>query len=90
MHQSKLFEFQSPITVEETKRPLHAVENPVPDEIIVRSEKAPMTESANPAYTANGSRQPISRHDEDNGWVVPMDQLTSAEQNYPEVENTKL
>ncbi|KAK2189165.1 hypothetical protein NP493_114g05045 [Ridgeia piscesae] len=60
------------------------IENPIPDSEIMKGE-APMTESANPAMS-----YPVSKKDEDNGWVVPLDQLSPAERQKPDTENTKL
>jgi hypothetical protein len=69
------------------------IENPLPDEEIVRDE-APMVERANPSVSPNGSGQhlrgPGGRDGDDNGWVVPLDQLTDAERAEPDVANTKL
>lgn len=84
-----LSHFQTPIHTEEGRGYPHMIiENPIPDEEIM-AEEAPMVESANPAVTPNGSGQHITK-DEDNGWVVPMDQLNREEKERPEVENTKL
>ena len=49
-----------------------------------------MTEAPNPAYTPNGSGQHLTKGDEDNGWIVPLEELSYAERERPEVENTKL
>lgn len=65
------------------KYPL-VIENPIPDSEIMKGE-APMMESANPAMA-----YPVSKKDEDNGWVVPLDQLSPAERQKPDTENTKL
>ena len=64
------------------------IENPLPDEEITRDE-APMVERANPSVSPNGSGQHLKK-EEDNGWVVPLDQLTDAERAEPDVANTKL
>ena len=64
------------------------MENPVPDEEITKDE-VPMVERENPAVTPNGGGQHISKKDEDNGWVVPLDELSKAERDQAEVENTK-
>jgi hypothetical protein len=64
----------------------HMEENPIPDDEITKDE-APMVERENPAVNGH---QPISKRDEDNGWVVPIDQLSPAEKGRPEVEDTKL
>ena len=77
--------------MEEGKKapPSHMViENPLPDEEIMR-EEAPMVERANPSVSPNGSGQHLKK-EEDNGWVVPLDQLTDAERAEPDVANTKL
>ena len=71
------------------KKPPMVIENPVSDEEITRDE-APMVERENPAVTPNGGGQHISKKDEDNGWVVPMDDLSKEERDQAEVENTKL
>ncbi len=71
------------------KRPLTGgIESPIADEEIVRAE-APMVERQNPAV-ANGSGGHISKKDQDNGWVVPIDQLAKSDKSKAEVEDTKL
>ena len=70
------------------KRPM-AVENPLPDEEITKDE-GPMVERDNPAMTSNGGGGHLSKKDEDNGWVVPIDELTKSDKDKPEVEDTKL
>ena len=70
-------------------RPL-AVSNPITDAEIVRDEAVPMQECPNPALPHNGGGQHISKHDDNEGWVTPLDQLDPVEQNVPEVENTRL
>ena len=65
------------------------MENPLPDSEIMRDE-APMTERDNPAMTSNGGGGHLSKKDDDNGWVVPIDELSKAEKEKPEVEDTKL
>ena len=71
------------------KKPLKGgIESPIADEEIVRAE-APMVERQNPAV-ANGSGGHISKKEQDNGWVVPIEQLTKKEKSKPEVEDTKL
>ncbi len=67
--------------------PKHFVESPLADEEIMKDE-APMLEKDNPALTSNGSGQPFSKKDEDNGWIVPIDELKKSEK--PDVEDTKL
>ena len=83
--------FQTPIrdSEEGCRSPHMVIENPIPDDEIVRAERAPMVERANPAVNSNGSGQHITK-DEDNGWVVPLDQLNKEERERPEMENTKL
>lgn len=56
------------------------IENPITDEEITRDE-APMLAKAPPSATPNGKDK------DNNGWVVPLDQLDNEE---PEVEDTKL
>ncbi len=68
--------------------PKGGIESPIADEEIVRAE-AGMVERQNPAV-ANGSGGHISKKEQDNGWVVPIDQLTKSEKSKPEVEDTKL
>jgi len=46
-----------------------------------------MQERDNPAVTRNGGGQHISS--DDDGWVVPLDELSKAELDLPEVENTR-
>lgn len=70
------------------KRPI-VHENPLPDSEIMRGEDL-MVERENPAVTSNGGGQHISKKDDDNGWVVPIDELSKAEKEKPEVEDTKL
>ena len=71
------------------KKPLKGgIESPIADEEIVRAE-APMVEKQN-SSVANGSGGHISKKEQDNGWVVPIDQLTKKEKSKPEVEDTKL
>jgi hypothetical protein len=65
-----------------------SVSSPIPDDEIVCDE-APMLERENPALTRNGGGQHISKFDDD-GWVVPLDELSGNEQGQPEVENTRL
>ena len=72
--------------MEEGDNPV-VINNPATDEEIMKDE-APMLEHENPALTSNGSH-PLKK-DEDNGWVVPIDQLTQEEKEKPEVEDTKL
>eukprot|EP00914_Ancora_sagittata_P019477 GHVO01038931.1.p1 GENE.GHVO01038931.1~~GHVO01038931.1.p1 ORF type:complete len:649 (+),score=84.42 GHVO01038931.1:207-2153(+) len=67
--------------------PPTVVENPISDEEMTRDE-VPMLEHAHPAYTPNGSGQHL-RDDED-GLIVPLDQMTAAELARPELENTRL
>ena len=76
--------------MEEGKKqhPPTVIENPLSDEEITKDE-APMLERENPAVSPNGGGQHLKR-EEDNGWVVPLDQLSDAEKQKPEVENTKL
>ncbi|ELT94730.1 hypothetical protein CAPTEDRAFT_207988 [Capitella teleta] len=69
------------------KTPPTVVENPISDEEMTRDE-VPMLEHAHPAYTPNGSGQHL-RDDED-GLIVPLDQMTAAELAQPELENTRL
>jgi len=77
------------MTLEEgRKQPPVGVSNPIPDEIIC-AESAPMVERENPALTRNGGGQHISKFDDD-GWVVPLEELTGVDHCYPEVENTRL
>lgn len=72
------------------KKPLKGgIESPIADEEIVRAEAPMMVERQNPSV-ANGSGGHISKKDQDNGWVVPIDQLTKKEKSKPEVEDTKL
>ncbi|CAH1783961.1 unnamed protein product, partial [Owenia fusiformis] len=59
------------------------VENPISDEEIMRDE-AGMMEKSPPV---NGHHKP---QDEDNGWVVPIEQFTEQERAQAEVEDTKL
>ena len=68
--------------------PPSGIESPLADEEIKKSD-APMVERQNPSV-ANGSGGLISKKDEDNGWVVPIDQLTKSEKSKAEVEDTKL
>ena len=68
--------------------PKGGIESPLADEEITKAE-APMLERQNPAV-ANGSGGHISKKEQDNGWVVPIDQLTKSEKSKPEVEDTKL
>ena len=85
------FNLQAPIAMEEgtkKKHPTMVIENPLPDDEITRDE-APMLERENPAVSPNGGGQHLKK-EEDNGWVVPLDQLTDAEKSEPEVANTKL
>lgn len=67
-----------------------AMSNPVPDAEIVRDEAPPMLERANPALTSNGGGQHLNKHDDDDGWVVPLDELTGLDHSFPDVENTRL
>jgi len=70
----------------------HVVENPMSDDQIkdgeeIKPKKAGMVERPNPSMTPNGSgRHP--QNDEDNGWVVPIDQLSKSEK--AKIEDTKL
>lgn len=75
--------------MEEAREAPTAVSNPIPDAEMIQDE-APMQERENPAVTPNGGGQHISKADEDNGWVVPLDELSKAEKEKPEVENTRL
>ena len=71
------------------KKPLKGgIESPIADDEIVRAE-TPMVERQNPAV-ANGSGGHISKKEQDNSWVVPIEQLTKKEKSKPEVEDTKL
>jgi hypothetical protein len=76
---------QTPMTAEEGKKKPDptVIENPVPDEEITLNE-APMVESQNPA-TNGGSHL---KKDDDNGWVIPLDQVNAEEKTH--VEDTKL
>ena len=47
--------------------------------------EAPMTESVNPAMP-----YPVSKKDEENGCIVPMDQFGPEEGLKPRMDNTKL
>lgn len=77
--------------IEEGRTGPTGASNPMSDADIVKDEApAPMQEVANPAVTTNGGGQHISKADEDNGWVVPLDELSKEEMKRPEVENTKL
>lgn len=80
---------KQPIAMEEAREGPVAVSNPIPDAEMIQDE-APMQERENPAVTPNGGGQHISKADEDNGWVVPLDELSKAEKEKPEVENTRL
>lgn len=77
------------MAMEECKVEPLAMSNPVPDAEIVRDEAAPMLERANPALPANGGGQHLKR-DDDDGWVVPLDELTGLDRSLPDVENTRL
>jgi hypothetical protein len=70
------------------KAPKNSVESPIADEEIMRDD-APMMEKENPALTKNGNGQHISKKDEDNGWVVPIDELRS-DKDKMDMEDTKL
>jgi hypothetical protein len=48
-----------------------------------------MSERDDPAVTRNGGGQHISKDDEDNGWVVPLDELSKDEREQEIVANTK-
>jgi hypothetical protein len=74
----------------EEGRPPIAASNPITDAEIIRDEATPMLECPNPALTHNGGGQHINKYDDDNGWVVPLDQLTGLDQNVPDIENTRL
>ena len=67
-----------------------AMSNPVPDSEIVRDEAPPMLERANPAMPLNGGGQHLNKRDDDDGWVVPLDELTGLDRSLPDVENTRL
>lgn len=69
-------------------QPLSA-SNPIPDNEIVMDE-TPMQECPNPSLPVNGGGQHISKYDDDDGWVVPLEELASLEQTAPEIENTRL
>ena len=75
--------------MEEGKKQPVMMASPISDDEIKRDE-APMLEKDNPAVTSNGGGQHISKLDEENGWVVPLDQLSKIELDQPEVENTRL
>jgi len=77
------------MAMEECKVEPLAMSNPSPDSEIVRDEAPPMLERANPALPANGGGQHL-RHDDDDGWVVPLDELTGLDRSLPDVENTRL
>jgi len=85
-----LWRVQTPMAMEEGKVEPLAMSNPVPDEEIVRDEAAPMLERANPSLPVNGGGQHLNKHDDDDGWVVPLDELTGLDRNLPDVENTRL
>ena len=53
----------------------------MPDEEIMR-EEAPMAEHE--PLTPNGANS------QDNGWVVPLEQLTNQEREQPDVESTRM
>ena len=82
---------QTPMAMEEGRpeEPMSA-SNPAPDSEIVRDEAPPMLERANPALPSNGGGQHLTKHDDDDGWVVPLDELTGLDRNLPDVENTRL
>ena len=68
------------------KKPLYSVENPLSDDEIKKGE-SPMLENAPPVK--NGSHPPYTKQDEENGWVVPIEQVRPAENNI-DVEDTRL
>jgi len=78
------------MAMEECKADPLVMSNPVCDSEIVRDEAPPMLERANPALPANGGGQHLNKHDDDDGWVVPLDELTGLDRNLPDVENTRL
>jgi len=73
------------------KKPILAHESPFHDDEIKKDE-ANMTENENPAYTANGSGGHLTKpsKDDEQGWIVPIDELNRAERNRPDVLDTKL
>lgn len=77
------------ITLEEGVTVPMEASSPITDAEIVKDE-APMQEVENPAVTPNGGGQHISKDEEDNGWVVPLEELSKTEKEKPETENTKL
>jgi len=78
------------MALEECKTEPMSMSSPVPDTEIVRDEAQPMLERANPALPSNGGGQHLNKHDDDDGWVVPLDELTGLDRNLPDVENTRL
>ena len=51
-----------------------------------------MTERENPAYTPNGSGGHLTKPttDDEQGWIVPIEELRRAEMNRPDVQDTRL
>jgi len=66
--------------------------NPVPDSEIVRDEAPPpMQERPSAALPLYGGGEHLQRHDDDDGWVVPLDELAGLDpRRFPDVENTRL
>jgi len=81
---------QTPMALEECKVEPLSMSNPVTDMDIVRDEAPPMQERANPSLPVNGGGQHLNKQDDDDGWVVPLDELTGLDRNLPDVENTRL
>ena len=78
------------MSLEEGRTRQLVASNPMSDDEIVRDEAAPMHECPNPALPYNGGGQHISKYDEDDGWVVPLDELNGLHQHVPSIENTRL
>lgn len=66
-----------------------AIENPASDAEIMKDEGEMREKDGDPLTSVNGSPH-CNYPDDDNGWVVPYDQLTMEERALPGVADTKL
>ena len=64
--------------------------NPISDDEIIRDEATPMQECPNPSLPRNGGGQHISKDDDDDAWVTPLEDYNGIEQNSSVFENTRL
>jgi len=64
--------------------------NPITDDEIIRDEAAPMQECPNPALPRNGGGHHISKDDDNNGWIIPLEDCSYIDQNSSVYENTRL